>query len=799
MAFTAGYKVNEGTQYEFTVSNETIQEMVQASDSGIGEADLGPYCYSALIDSRVYQLRAAQGNFAWPDHTGADFAAIAKECCPGILEGWSEQLTSAHPAFNKELLDNSDVVYQRNFLVWEGKIYPGTENEKTGVFLVMDMVDIKRWYVNFDNAGFGTTNVESKIYETAPEGYVWPGYTGPMYTYAPNDFAWPVMHCDNNDPHLNPNTNIYITNILVVNDEYWIGSLNPGSGCQPYMGGSGCAYAGKSLYGWYWNGSSNGGYLSTSGMRRMYQRGSMDFMGLPDYSNAPELPGAPRNDIGSLNYQCYAVTDSDSIVVNLSGNWGQQNYASGVSFMNNSATTQLTSVLKWQSWCGLKFQYQDTMYKPIISGGVIVGYSDDMDAESEYDDMTNVTGNNIPIVPPGPAPRPDDDDPSDDQSWGGAYSGAGAFARFYLCSETDLANLRSWFGNSGSGGSDEIPDGFDPMGQIMGLLQYPISIAGTALAPEEITFRSGKTLLHTGVNADRCSGGFLHIDCGSVSIPRRMQERGVPFLDFESTLEVYVPFCGTAPLDVQACIGTTLKCDMYVATATGDVSAIVSAGGHPVAYMSGNMAESLPVSSSGYGMYLAACKSTWGNGVSQTMNQLTGGTVDTLKNTNQAALNETLSYSQTGGWGQSELIAESYNNPAVGKGMSAAASAKGVAAIGLITTGLNVANAASSSYEQYQRVKHASYTSVSGSFTSCAAWNYPFTPYVKITRPHKQIPTGGRGDYGHTTGRKLVASRALAQCPGLTVCINPDTSGIANATGQEKDIIYRALVNGVIV
>lgn len=333
----------------------------------------------------------------------------------------------------------------------------------------------------------------------------------------------------------------------------------------------------------------------------------------------------------------------------------------------------------------------------------------------------------------------------------------------------------------------------------MGLLQYPISIAGTALAPDEITFRSGKTLLHTGVSADRCSGGFLHLDCGSVAIPRRMQERGVPFLDFESTLEVYVPFCGTAPLDVQACVGTTLTCDMYLATATGDVSAIVSANGHPVAYMSGNMAESLPISSAGYGMYLAACKSTWGNGVSQVMNQLTGGTVDTMKNVNQAALNETLSYSQNGGYGQSELLAESYNNPKVGKAMAAAAGPGGALAIGLIKTGLNVINAASTGYEQYQRVKHASYTSVSGSFTSCAAWNYPFTPYVKITRPHKQIPSGGRGDYGHTTGRKLVASRALAQCPGLTVCVNPDTSGIANATGQEKDIIYRALVNGVIV
>lgn len=99
-----------------------------------------------------------------------------------------------------------------------------------------------------------------------------------------------------------------------------------------------------------------------------------------------------------------------------------------------------------------------------------------------------------------------------------------------------------------------------------------------------------------------------------------MQERGVPFLDFETTLEIYVPFCGTAPLDVQTCVGKTLTCDLYVATATGDVSAVVAAGGHPVAYMSGNMAESLPISSSGYGMYLAACKSTWGNGVSQTLN-----------------------------------------------------------------------------------------------------------------------------------------------------------------------------------
>jgi len=483
MAFTAGYKVNEGTQYEFTVSNETIQEMVQASDSGIGEADLGPYCYSALIDSRVYQLRAAQGNFGWPGDTGASFAAIAKESCPGIIEGWSEQMTSEHPAFNKDLLDNSDVVYQRNFLVWNGTIYPGTENEKHGDFLIMDMVDIKRWYVNFDNNGFGETDVESKINEEAPEGYVWPGYTGHIYTYISNVVGQaPVMHCDNNDPHLNPNTNIRVRNIIVINDEYWVGSFNPSTHCNDYMGGSGCAYAGKSLYGYYWNGSSNGGYLTTSGGMdgTYYQRGSLDFMGLPDYSNAPELPGAPRDNIGSLGYNCYAVTDSDSIVVNLAGNWGQQNYASGVSFVNNSATTQLTSVLKWQSWCGLKFQYQDTMYKPIIEGGIIVGYSDDMDAESEYDDMTNVTGNNIPITPPGPTPPTPTpgDNPWDAIESAGAFGGALQFVRSYYISGTELANLKTYMGKTEEQGGP--PNGYDMLDSIIGLKMYPFALGSSA-------------------------------------------------------------------------------------------------------------------------------------------------------------------------------------------------------------------------------------------------------------------------------------------------------------------------------
>ena len=782
MAFTAGYKVNEGTQYEFTVSNETIQEMVQASDTGIGEADLGPYCYSALIDSRVYQLRAAQGNFGWPGQTGATFAGMAKESCPGIVEGWSEPMTSEHPAFNKDLLDNSDVVYQRNFLVWNGTIYPGTKNEKTGDFLIMDIKDIKRWYVNFDNNGFGETDVTSAIGEEAPEGYVWPGYTGHIYTYISNVLGQgPVMHCDNNDPHLNPNTNIRVRNILVINDEYWIGSFNPSTHCNDYMGGSGCAYAGKSLYAYYWNGGSNGGYLTTSGGMddTYYQRGSMDFMGLPDYSNAPELPGAPRDDIGSLGYNCYAVTNSDSIVVNLAGNWGQQNYASGCNFVNNSATTQLTSVLKWQSWCGLKFQYQDTMYKPIIEGGIVVGYSDDMDAKSEYDDMTNVTGNNIPITPPGPTPPgPSGDDPWHGVDFGGTGAGGGgAFCSVYYMTGAELTSLKNW-------NITKAPENFDMLPSIIGLHQLPVALSGI---PTTVKFlKSGAAtpdarLVDTGVSAGTGTGQPFSFSLGSVDINRRMQQRGEPYLDYDCTVELFLPFAGTFVLDTQAVMGRTINAQIIIDPVNGTCFsyAWVSQGGQkmPIAYGSGSIAVDLPITSNQHAMARAA------------MNRvLTEWAVNTIKDVGQIIIggkikkqgkNAAVVGNRTQGY-TSLNVSESVQAQQIGQQMQMQA---GTSAAGNLGSGIVSA----------LQINNTNYTAVHGSFGgSYAEWAQPFTAYVRITRPKFKKPS----NFNHTQAVPCVETKTLGSCSGLTYCVNPDC-GSLSCTEAEKIMIADALMGGV--
>lgn len=778
MAFTAGYKVNEGTQYEFTVSNETIQEMVQASDTGIGEADLGPYCYSALIDSRVYQLRAAQGNFGWPGETGAAFASIAKESCPGIVEGWSEQMTSEHPAFNKQLLDNSDVVYQRNFMVWEGTIYPGTENEKTGTFLVMDMVDIKRWYCNFDNAGFGTANVTSAIGEEAPEEYVWPGYTGPIYTYISNVVGQgPDILCDNNDPHLNPNTNLKVKNILVVNDEYWVGSLNPSTHSNDYMGGSGCAYAGKSLYAFYWNGSSNGGYLTNQS--DCYQKGSLSFMGLPDYSNAPELPGAPRNDIGSLNYNCYAVTDSDSIVVNLTGNWGQQNYASGISFVNNSSTTQLTSVLKWQSWCGLKFQYQDTMYKPIIQDGVIVGYSDDMDAESEYDDMTNVTGNNIPITPPGPTPPgPSGDDPWHGVDFGGTGAGGGgAFCSVYYMTGAELTSLKNWSNTS-------APEGFDMLPSIIGLQQLPVSVDGVPttvkfLKSAAITSQGESRLVDTGVSAGTGTGQPVSFSLGSIDINRRMSQRGEPYLDYDSTIELFLPFAGTFVLDTQAVMGRTINAEIVIDPVNGTAFAYawVSQSGQkmPIAYGGGSIAVDLPIASNQWGISRAAFK--------QASHQMT---MNAIKDIGDFIIG--LGISKTG---QAGAIANRSGYAALD--IKEGLQAKQIGGQMMTSSTINAATDTASAIVNAHQLNNTNYTAIRGSFGgSYAEWSQPFTAYVRITRPKFKKPS----NFNHTQAVPCVETRKLSACTGLTICINPDCGAIP-CTEAEKLMITQALVGGV--
>ena len=363
------------------------------------------------------------------------------------------------------------------------------------------------------------------------------------------------------------------------------------------------------------------------------------------------------------------------------------------------------------------------------------------------------------------------------------FSGAGAFTNLWYCTQKDLADLRQWF--LGADAQHPIPEGFDPMPSIIGLFQYPISLGGDVL--EEIKFRTSSGLIvSTGVQAARGLSTNLKFDLGSINIPARMRERGVPFLDYESTVECYVPFCGVFQLDTQTVIGKTLSCTLWMSPATGECNCIVYTISNgikaPVAYGSGNMSSQIPISSNGWGSYAAALKNATIQKNQIISGALTGGVSSVLSDSAKLSSNFDIA----------EQIAGESAGPAfgiVGKALGGAG-----AALGILSTGIKAYQDINTVNVGVRHLKASNGTSINGAFSGQSAWNYPMTPYVKISRPHYKKPN----NYAHTQGIPLVEAKKLSECSGFTMCVGADLTGIT-ATQTERDIISAYLTNGIIV
>lgn len=413
-------------------------------------------------------------------------------------------------------------------------------------------------------------------------------------------------------------------------------------------------------------------------------------------------------------------------------------------------------------------------HKKWITGESGIQASDNPNKDTSY--------GNIPDRPT-PGGGGDKDDDSDDIGFGYMFSGAGAFTNLWYCTQQDLTNLRRWF--LGVDAEHPIPEGFDPMPSIIGLFQYPISLGGEVL--EEIKFRTSSGLIvSTGVQAARGLSTNLKFDLGSINIPARMRERGVPFLDYESTVECYVPFCGVFQLDTQTVIGKTLSCTLWMSPATGECNCIVYTISNgikaPVAYGSGNMSSQIPISSSGWGSYAAALKSATIQKNQILSSAATGGISSVLSGTGNIAA--TLD------------LGEQIAGESVGSAFGAAGLALGGvgAALGLLSTGIKAYQDINAANVGIRHLKASNGTSINGAFSGQSAWNYPMTPYVKISRPHYKKPN----NYAHTQGIPLVEAKKLSECSGFTMCVGADLTGIT-ATQTERDIISAYLTNGIIV
>lgn len=438
-------------------------------------------------------------------------------------------------------------------------------------------------------------------------------------------------------------------------------------------------------------------------------------------------------------------------------------------------------VYKLLSGCGVYFK-TDKIYKPIINNGYVTGYTDDLSTQSDIDTWEGSTNHNIPPAPPGPTPPGPgyDDDPWSGATFAGVgVGGAGAFAKCYYMTSTELANLRSWMN------SINVPEGFDPMQQIIGLSQVPVTLSGDA--PENVVFVNSSAVydpgvttraVDTGVSTQQAMGTPISYYLGSVDIVRRMQERGEPYLDYDCQIELYLPLIGMFSLDTQAVMGRTISAYAVLDPVSGTLAAYayVTKDGQnlPVAYGSTSIGVDLPISAQQLSVSRAA-----------------------LKQANAQLGASLLSGALT------MLAAASSGGKSSGSGAKTSTVSSGLSAAGIREAGSDYMKASQvgnvfGDFMQWGRtIRQLSYgnnTAVAGSFGgSTAQWSYPFTPYVKIIRPRYEKPS----NYAHSQGVPCVQTKTIGSCTGFIQCIGADVSGITGATDLELQAIQAALSNGI--
>lgn len=456
-------------------------------------------------------------------------------------------------------------------------------------------------------------------------------------------------------------------------------------------------------------------------------------------------------------------------------------------------------VLLFCAFCGLKFEYDGTVYKPLANGGVVYGYTNDMSQTSDWDNWRDIGDHVIPVTPPspGPGPGPEDDDDIDELTFGSYSGGAGAFANVWYTTATELGNLKTWMNKApGSGGP---PQGYNPMDSILSLMIYPIAIP-TSGSLVHISFFNPNDpdnhLISSDAQGYFTEGKTFEINLGSYTIDPH-HDSDWAYLDYDTAIELYIPFCGVYQIDTQVVMGTTLSAKMWVDPVMGSCTFCAYANDIPVAMGNGQLGVSLPISSQQFSMVQAAIATNRGNFAASAIGTVLGAVASAI----------------AGGMsGSAAAVTKSYGSMQMARGtLTSQAMASQVRQIGragfgqgltgALGTGANAALIGKATGETYnvfrtnKMLAAGNSTAVSGSFGgSQDPWRLPMTPYVKILRERTHVSDM----HVSTIGKLHVMGATLNDCSGFTTVVNPDLSGLTDIlTQSELAELYTTLSNGV--
>ena len=252
-------------------------------------------------------------------------------------------------------------------------------------------------------------------------------------------------------------------------------------------------------------------------------------------------------------------------------------------FGENNQFIDITAYYGMYMRSEVKNNMEYVWYKPIITGGMVTGYSTDMNAKSDIDEWEILENHNIPIIPPSSNTGDDIDEIGINDF---PFNYVGGLARYYAIDRFQLDELISDFKKSEAG----IP--LDAGQFVIGLYQLPIDIPSFCTTNQEKivlgkleTNAVGKKLLT--VNRKTHLGEyFISANCGN------------NFLDYAPYTEIklYIPFCGMVELPPNLFINSTVSVDMIIDIISGSCKGVVMCNNTFYTSINGSLMCSLPLS-----------------------------------------------------------------------------------------------------------------------------------------------------------------------------------------------------------
>lgn len=486
--------------------------------------------------------------------------------------------------------------------------------------------------------------------------------------------------------------------------------------------------------------------------------------------------------------------------------------------------TNIDAMLRSIACLGVYFEYDGVMYLGFMdetgqtTGEYLTADKWNTSAQYQSNNINNYSSHTPPYVPPVPPVSPGI---WDDMPGAGSSIGALAGARCYICSKTDITNLKTWMSKTEADGGP--PDGYDVLSSLISVMAFPIDMTPASSGPATaISFTGLKTstdnqlaniaaallsianqigatpkteikTFTSTATAFPSAGNPFTIDLGTCDCPT-FYSSDFPFVDYDASVELYIPFIGCMTLDTQTVMGKSLHAYMSVDPITGaiyawcectkDGSRVVVASG------SGAFGVNTPITANQVGMAMAQIKN---NAAQQRQTAIQSAL--TLGIGAFAGMDKNISSILSRN--MATAIGQRSANIAIATGrdymdaLSVGASQAAMTAIpNAIGANLNTGRA----NRQIAQANHNSITGSAGGST--ADWSCSYTPYLKVITP--DVHRAGE-QYEHTYGIPTIQSGTLSTFKGLTFCANPDVSSISTATDQEKQQIFGLLSGGVYV